>query len=90
MAPVGLPESSADLVKIAPNPAHDRVQLRAAASLVSGQWLLYDIYGREVLRHRVSALESDVDLSNLSTGIYMGRLITPKRVVLETGKIVKQ
>lgn len=60
------------------------------ASLHPGQWLLHDIYGREVLRHRISSRESEVDLTALATGVYMGRLITPKGMVIETGKIVKE
>lgn len=90
MPPVGTLEAASEMAEISPNPAHDYIHVRTGPSLQSGVLLLHDIYGREVLRHRVSSRESEVDLTALATGVYMGRLITPKGMVIETGKIVKE
>lgn len=90
VSPVGIVETAEQQVQVSPNPAHDRVHIRIGASQTSGEWLLSDIYGREVLRQGISAMESDVDISGLAAGIYIGRLITPRGVVIETGKIVKE
>jgi len=57
-----------------PNPARDLVDLVLEAFPVGGVWVLRDALGQEVLRERVRAERTTINLAGLADGIYLVQL----------------
>lgn len=72
-------------VVIYPNPANDVVRIKCNSNLKSIQ--LYDVQGRLLLTQLVDSMESLLNISNKSKGIYFLRIVSDKGSKIE--KLVK-
>ena len=72
--PIGVEENDAPLFAVAPNPANETLRL---SGLPQGnrQLSLIDATGRAVLNERVNAAVHDVDVSQLSSGVYQVKVV---------------
>ena len=83
-SPTGVDENEAQ-VKVYPNPAKDRVTIE-----VEGMTLIsvYNTLGQCVIQSEVAESQTTIDLQNMSTGLYLLRIVTgegtiSKRIVIE-------
>ena len=73
--------------RVVPNPATDHCTMECAAT--SGTITLYDVCGQQVLSTPIAGESTDINLCNLSEGIYMMR-ITADDHSTSTIKIIKK
>ncbi|MGB1041611.1 MAG: T9SS type A sorting domain-containing protein [Flavobacteriales bacterium] len=91
MHPISKPKSSSDIL-IFPNPATDKVNIRFNQT---GNFtvLLFDISGNRVLSKEINieneASESSLDIENLSSGVYLIKIIKKDGKEIEVKKIMK-
>ena len=83
-SPTGVDENEAQ-VKVYPNPAKDRVTIE-----VEGMTLIsvYNTLGQCVIQSEVAESQTTIDMQNMSTGLYLLRIVTKegtisKRIVIE-------
>ncbi|SFW88938.1 reprolysin-like metallopeptidase [Chitinophaga sancti] len=78
-----------DKIQIYPNPAKNVVNVNLAGVKGKSEVSMYDVNGRQVLRREVSAVNAQLDISTLPTGVY---IIKVKNGITEvsTTKIIKQ
>jgi hypothetical protein len=67
----GVSELSGQSFSIFPNPATSIIQVKADAELLGMSYSIYDNRGKVVLRGRINAENTSIELGNLSIGIYM-------------------
>ena len=72
---------------IYPNPAKSLVNVKAEAKLIGSLYIIYDNTGKVVLSGKIYAENTSVDMSNLSTGIY---LFSVGENVKQTFKVIKE
>lgn len=72
--------------RIYPNPTTDRLQLKAASNIESIE--IFDIVGRRMLTDSPNALTKELNISNLSNGIYFVRVAIDN--AKGTTKIIKR
>jgi hypothetical protein len=70
---------------LSPNPVHDILKIKSATEIKTLN--LYDIYGRLLLTKDVNCDTYELDMRQLTEGIYFIKVITYGRVV--TGKVIK-
>ena len=73
--------------RVVPNPATDHCTVECAAT--SGEITLFDVCGQQVLSTQITGKSTDINLNNLSEGIYMLR-ITADDHTTATVKIIKK
>ena len=83
-SPTGMDENEV-LVKVYPNPAKDRVTIEAEGMT---RVLVYNALGQCLIQNEVAGSQTTVDLQNISTGLYMLRVVTgegtvSKRIVVD-------
>jgi hypothetical protein len=71
-----------------PNPATDRISISPKVLTETFTFELMDLRGIIVLRTTVDASQNDVNINNLTSGLYMYRLMNKGKMV-GTGKVVK-
>ena len=57
-----------------PNPARDKINIKAAGNLRGSVYKIYDSTGRSVLTGKISADNFVIDIENLSDGNYLFRV----------------
>ena len=72
---------------IYPNPAKSLVNVKAEAKLIGSLYIIYDNTGKVVLSGKIYAENTSVDMSNLSTGIY---LFSVGENMNQTFKVIKE
>ncbi len=72
--PVGIDELEDNIVQLFPNPAVDRLTLRSQGNIDSVE--IYNITGHKVYDAAVGATESVINVSGLSNGMYIMRVLT--------------
>jgi rhodanese-related sulfurtransferase len=75
-------------LKLYPNPATDHLTLESNNPLISGTLSIFDLNGKEIIKQTVKDIKSEIDISSLSSGVYMLRLANNQ--TLETIRFVKQ
>lgn len=76
-------------VKVYPNPSSARVVLDKVLLLDQQlEFVLYNIYGKEVLRNNLNELSQSLSIENLSTGVYPYKIFLGQQL-LQQDKIVK-
>ena len=83
-SPTGVDENEAQ-VKVYPNPAKDRVTIEAEGMTSIS---VYNTLGQCVIQSEVAESQTTIDLQNMSTGLYLLRIVTgegsiSKRIVIE-------
>ncbi|MFZ1703960.1 MAG: prolyl oligopeptidase family serine peptidase [Saprospiraceae bacterium] len=77
-----------DLVKVAPNPVMDRVNV-SFPGIITG-YALYDFVGNEILSEDLSAENSiEVDVQHITSGLYLLRLKMEGNILVDK-KLIKQ
>jgi len=85
---VGINETINDkLFSIYPNPAQSIVNVKADAKLIGTVYNIYDNTGKVVLSGTINAENTNVELGNLSVGIY---LFSAGENVQQTFKVIKE
>ena len=66
---VGVKQNSIDEFSFFPNPANDVLNLKSVENLESV--IIFDLLGQKVIESRANGTDSQLDISSLSTGIYI-------------------
>ena len=87
-SPTGIFNSSKNnIFSVYPNPAENRINIKADATLLGSVYTIYDNTGKLVLSGKINSENTAIELSGLSTGIYlfnMGeRLKQPFKIIKE-------
>ena len=83
----GINELNGSTVTISPNPTSSKITVQASLALIGEEFTIYDQQGKAVKSGVITAEETEIDLSNLSEGVYLFKAGTE---MLETFKIIKQ
>jgi hypothetical protein len=80
--------SSAD-ISLFPNPVQDYLLITLGEYVPAhGQVMIYDVTGRPIITQRIYYGQNSVDMSALSAGVYVWKVMDGKREIKE-GKVVK-
>ena len=74
-------------INISPNPTSSKITIKASLALIGEEYIIYDQQGKAVKLGIITAEETEIDLSNLSEGVY---LFKAGAEMQETFKIIKQ
>lgn len=77
------------LLSVFPNPAASRVNVSLAGYKGTSDIKLFDINGKQVASYRTAEINSSLDISKLTKGVYMLRIVTTDGTIL-THKVIKQ
>lgn len=83
----GINEPNSNLVSISPNPTSSKITINSSLALVGKEFTIYDQLGKAVMSGVITAEETEIDLSNLSEGVYLFKAGTEMQ---ETFKIIIQ
>jgi photosystem II stability/assembly factor-like uncharacterized protein len=75
-------------LKIYPNPASDKITVEISSNPSKSELSILNINGQELITGQITESRTQLDISNLSEGVYFVRLTGEKTVQL--GKFVKQ
>ena len=77
-------------MKLYPNPANDIIQIELDTELNESVILsIFDLSGRVVLEEKIKAATSSLDISDLSKGAYIYRLVDKNNNILYQDKLIK-
>jgi gluconolactonase len=76
------------MFEIYPNPASDKITIETTANQTIGELSIFNINRQDVITRQINGSMMQLDISNLSSGIYFVRLTAEKEV--QVGKFVKQ
>jgi photosystem II stability/assembly factor-like uncharacterized protein len=81
-------KSKAENINIYPNPANTTITIKTPG--IAGKSLLsvYNINGQELIKQKISKSKTQLDISNLPSGVYIVKLVNEKAV--EVRKFVKE
>jgi hypothetical protein len=87
---VGLNDLSpkSNQIKIYPDPASNQITIETSETAANSQLSIMNLNGEEVLTHSIIKPKTQIDISNLPSGIYFVRMTNDRNV--EVGKFVKQ
>jgi len=83
----GINELNGSTVTISPNPTTSKITVKSSLTLIGKEFTIYDQQGKAVKSGVITAEETEIDLSNLSEGVYLFKAGTEMQ---ETFKIIKQ
>jgi hypothetical protein len=75
------------VISLSPNPTTSKITVKASLALIGKEFTIYDQLGKAVKSGVITAEETEIDLSNLSEGVY---LFKAGAEMQETFKIIKQ
>jgi len=85
---VGINESKELKFSLYPNPATDKITIEKSATPAKNQLSITNLNGQQLITCQVTELKTQIDISNLPSGVYFVRLTNDKTV--EVGMFVKQ
>jgi hypothetical protein len=74
-------------INISPNPTSSKITVKSSLALIGEEYIIYDQLGKAVKSGVITAEETEIDLSNLSEGVYLFKAGTE---IQENFKIIKQ
>ena len=74
-------------INISPNPTSSKITIKASLELIGEEYIVYDQLGKAVMSGVITSEETEIDLSNLTEGVYLFKAGTEMQ---ETFKIIKQ
>ena len=83
----GISENTTAQISISPNPASSKIIVKSDVALIGSKFIIYDALGKEVKTGKITAIETEVDLSNLYNGVYLFKVGARQ---LGTFKIIKE
>lgn len=72
---------------IFPIPVSDKLTIESS-QLIKGNLFVYNLSGQELLKQQINDSKMELNISNLTSGIYFVKLVTDKRI--EVRKIIKE
>ena len=72
---------------ISPNPTASKITVKSSLELIGKEFTIYDQLGKEVMSGLITSEETEIDLSNISEGVYLFKAGTDMQ---ETFRIIKQ
>jgi len=72
---------------ISPNPTTSKITVKSSLELIGKEFTIYDQLGKEVVSGLITSEETEIDLSNISEGVYLFKAGTEMQ---ETFRIIKQ
>ena len=76
-------------IEVFPNPVKDRLQIHYQKTRNDAiEYELYDLYGRKIISEKSKNLEHSIDMSNLTTGVYILNIRMSKET--RTFKVMKE
>ena len=81
-------EISKSLIKIYPNPVFNTVNIEVPQFINYAVLKIYNINGKEIIRNEMQSSSTQIDMSNLNSGIYMLKIFTNNQEIV--CKIVKK
>ena len=72
---------------ISPNPTTSKITVKSSLELIGKEFTIYDQLGKEVMSGLITSEQTEIDLSNISEGVYLFIVGTDMQ---ETFRIVKQ
>jgi hypothetical protein len=85
---VGLSEERLNVISIYPNPAKNQVTVKVAAKSVGSDYIIHDFLGKIVLKGKLNAENTMIELWNLSGGVYS--LTISDNNLKQTFKVIKE
>jgi len=76
------------LMRITPNPFSDKISIEVSERMKQSTLLIYDLSGCEITKHIGISNHTQIDLSHLSSGVYIAKLIWDNG--MEVLKIIKK
>ena len=83
----GINELQNTRLSLYPNPTTDKITVVTSGLSTTSQLSIIDLNGQEVLTRQITNPKTQIDISNLPSGVYFVRLTNDKTV--EVGKIMK-
>jgi hypothetical protein len=83
----GIIDLNGSAVTISPNPTTSKITVKASLVLIGKEYIIYDQQGKAVKSGIITSEETEIDLSNISEGVY---LFKAGAEMQETFKIIKQ
>ncbi len=87
-AHAGIEELQSSQISIYPNPATDKITVELSGMTQGGNLTIGDIEGQQLLTRQIAEPKTQIDISNLPSGIYFVRITN--EMTAEVGKFVKQ
>lgn len=75
---IGIEETESEGPRMFPNPVNDKLQIRSDANIPIGNITITDISGRIVLNENIQSTSTQLDVSNLGSGMYTVTSVTEK------------
>ena len=72
---------------LSPNPTNSKISVKSNAEMIGKEFMIYDQLGKEVKSGVITSEETEIDLSNLTEGVY---LFKAGADMTESFKIIKQ
>ena len=72
---------------ISPNPTASKITVKSSLELIGKEFNIYDQLGKEVMSGLITSEDTEIDLSNISEGVYLFKAGTDMQ---ETFRIIKQ
>ncbi|MDD4395141.1 MAG: T9SS type A sorting domain-containing protein, partial [Bacteroidales bacterium] len=78
-------------LSVYPNPTTSTLTVELSDNETSRpiEYLLFDIYGKEIMKGMMNDGQNTINISNLSNGIYLLKVVSD-RSLIGTGKIIKE
>jgi hypothetical protein len=83
----GINEQNGNSLTLSPNPTSSKITVKASLALIGEEYIIYDQLGKAVKSGIITSKETEIDLSNLTEGVY---LFKAGAEMQETFKIIKQ
>ena len=72
---------------ISPNPTTSKITVKSSLELIGKEFTIYDQLGKEVMSGIITSEDTEIDLSNISEGVYLFKV---GEEMQETFRIIKQ
>jgi hypothetical protein len=74
-------------LSLSPNPTTSKISVKSSLELIGKEFIIYDQLGKEVKSGKITSEDTEIDLSNLTEGMYLFRVGAEMQ---ESFKIIKQ
>jgi hypothetical protein len=85
---VGINEQKESKLLLYPNPATDEISVDISEKAYGSNLTIIDIEGQQLITRQITEPKTQIDISNLPSGVYFLRLINNRTVTV--GKIIKE
>lgn len=88
--PSGMDEITKEnmMIRIYPNPANNKIAIETNYNSDQGTLSVTNIHGQEILTQKIEGFKTEVQISNLTSGVYLVKIYSKKGISI--GKFVKE